>query len=139
MNIQLLNSQAQVPTRHLGAAAYDLYSSEYRTVHRGGHALVCTGIAIELPEGLAGLVVPRSGLAGRCGVTVLNGPGLIDPDYRGEVKVILVNHGGNVHYVHPGDRIAQLLLTPYSLTNWAVVSELSDTERGEAGHGSSGR
>jgi dUTP pyrophosphatase len=100
---------------------------------------VRTGVAIALPDGYAGLVLPRSGLALRHGVTCANAPGLVDPNYRGELMVILVNLGLEPFVAEAGDRIAQLLLVPYSLPELTVVESLSDTERGADGFGSSGR
>ena len=107
----------------------------------GGTAMVPTGIAIALPPGHEGQVRPRSGLAARHGVTVLNAPGTVDEDYRGEVKVLLVNHGPAAVQIAPGDRIAQLVVAP--VTHCAVVTvadlaALGDTARGEGGFGSTG-
>jgi dUTP pyrophosphatase len=98
-------------------------------------------VAVAVPDGAAGLVVPRSGLAARHGISVVNGPGLIDPSYRGEVKVVLVNLGQEAYEVHAGDRVAQLLLVPCLTPPLEVVDELpaSADGRGEAGFGSSGR
>ena len=101
--------------------------------------MVPTGVAIAVPEGVAGLVVPRSGLAARHGLSVVNGPGLIDPNYRGEVKVVLVNLGAEPYEGQAGDRIAQLLLVPCLTPDVEVVAGLAETERGAAGFGSSGR
>ena len=98
-----------------------------------------TGVAIALPEGVAGLVTPRSGLAIEHGLTLLNAPGLIDPNYRGEIKVILHNTGDRRYTVETGDRIAQLLLVPYLAPELEVVEELRPSERGADGFGSSGR
>src|SRR4051794_33057712 len=103
--------------------------------------MIGTGIAIALPDGYAGLVLPRSGLAFRHGVTCVNSPGLVDPNYRGELCVVLVNLGGEVFVAEAGDRIAQLLLVPFSLPDLVVVDELSPggDDRGANGFGSSGR
>ena len=97
------------------------------------------GSAIAIPPGVAGLVLPRSGLAHRHGIACVNSPGLIDPNYRGELRVILVNHGDEMYRAHAGDRIAQLLLVPYWAPDLRVVDELPDSERGMDGFGSSGR
>ena len=105
----------------------------------GERRMVPTGIAVALPAGVCGLVLPRSGLAARHGIGVVNGPGLIDPDYRGEVQVVLINHGSEAFSAAAGDRIAQLLLVPFASPAVEVVSELSETERGTGGFGSSGR
>ena len=100
-----------------------------------------TGIAVALPAGTAGLVLPRSGLAANHGIGVVNGPGLIDPTYRGEVKVVLINHGDSPFSAEAGDRIAQLLLVRFESPEVSVVDELppSGDDRGEGGFGSSGR
>jgi dUTP pyrophosphatase len=107
----------------------------------GGRALVPTGLAVAIPPGHAGLVLPRSGLALRHGVTCLNTPGLIDPQYRGELKVLLVNTDPTVPYtVHRGDRIAQLVITTVeSAIDWIEVDQLDDTTRDTFGFGSTGR
>ncbi len=106
----------------------------------GGRALVPAGFAIELPAGTVGLVVPRSGLAARHGVTCLNAPGLIDPSYRGEVGVILVNTDPTeVYVVHRGDRVAQLVIVPTISAVLVATGELRTTERGEGGFGHTGR
>lgn len=101
----------------------------------GGRALVPTGLAIELPAGYEGQVRPRSGLAARSGVTVLNAPGTIDSDYRGELKVLLVNLGSEEFVIRRGDRIAQLVVAPVEQVAWSEVTELRSTERGEGGFG----
>ncbi len=104
----------------------------------GGRALVPTGIAIGLPPGFEAQVRPRSGLAARHGVTVLNAPGTIDADYRGEIGVILINHGDEPFTVTRGQRIAQLIIAPVSRTQWLEVDSLDRTPRGEGGFGSTG-
>jgi len=107
---------------------------------RGGRALVPTGVSVALPEGHAGLVVPRSGLAAKHGVTCLNTPGLVDSGYRGEICVLLVNTDPDVDYeVHSGDRIAQLLVVPCAHAVFAEVLELPPSERGAGGFGHTGR
>ena len=106
----------------------------------GGRALVATGIAIALPEGYAGLVQPRSGLAFKHGVTVLNTPGLIDSGYRGELKVCLINHDPTEPFeVTRGERIAQLVVQAVENVNFVEVDSLDESERGDKGFGSSGR
>ncbi|MDR3474204.1 MAG: dUTP diphosphatase [Devosia sp.] len=104
----------------------------------GDRALVPCGFAMALPQGFEGQVRPRSGLAARHGVTVLNAPGTIDADYRGEVKVILVNHGADVFIIRRGDRIAQLVVAPVTGFAFSEVDALEDTARGEGGFGSTG-
>ncbi|MGH3733320.1 MAG: dUTP diphosphatase [Acidimicrobiales bacterium] len=106
----------------------------------GGRALVATGLAVAIPEGHGGFVLPRSGLASRHGVTCANAPGLIDPGYRGEVKVSLVNLDPEHDYqVHKGDRIAQLVVLALSRSEFRVVDDLPPAIRGEGGFGSTGR
>jgi dUTP pyrophosphatase len=126
---------------HAGDAGADLFAREDALVSAaGGRALVPTGVAIALPEGWAGFVQPRSGLALRHGVTVLNSPGLIDSGYRDEVKVILVNTDPHADYqVHRGDRIAQLVIRPVAEASFPVVEELPPSARDIGGFGSSGR
>jgi len=103
--------------------------------------MVPTGVAIALPEGVCGLVLPRSGLAHRHGISCVNAPGLVDPNYRGELRVILINHGAEPFEAAAGDRIAQLLLVPFVAPSVAVVDELREggDDRGVNGFGSSGR
>ena len=124
-----------------GDAGIDLVARESVTLPPGGgRALVPTGIAIALPEGYAGFVQPRSGLAFRHGVTCLNSPGLIDSGYRGELKVCLVNTDPSTPFeVTRGERIAQLVVQAVSHVNFVEVDALDDTDRGEEGFGSSGR
>jgi dUTP pyrophosphatase len=142
LDVKLLHPDAQPPARSRdGDAGYDLRSLEGFVLGPGERRLVPTGVAVALPDGVAGLVVPRSGLAARHGVTTLNAPGLVDPGYRGEVKVILHNAGQEPYEAHAGDRIAQLLLVPYWAPTLRVVEELPDAadDRGADGFGSSGR
>jgi dUTP pyrophosphatase len=126
---------------HVGDAGADLIAREdARLVAGGGRALVPTGIAIALPDGYAGFVQPRSGLALRHGITCLNSPGLIDCGYRDELKVILVNTDPDHEYVvHRGDRIAQLVVQRVERVGFRVVDELPDTSRSGGGFGSTGR
>jgi dUTP pyrophosphatase len=140
LEIRLVHPRAIPPARtREGDAGYDLCAVEGFKLWPGGRATVPTGVAIALPPGIAGLVVPRSGLASRHGLSVVNGPGLIDPNYRGEIRVVLVNLGDAPYTGEPGDRIAQLLLTPYLTPEIVAVEDLPSTERGELGFGSSGR
>lgn len=122
-----------------GAAGMDLRAAETITLTPGARCLVPTGMAIALPEGFEAQVRPRSGLAVRHGVTVLNAPGTIDCDYRGEVKVPLINHGQEEFIIARGDRIAQMVIAPVMRIGWAEVNSLGDTPRGAGGFGSSGR
>jgi dUTP pyrophosphatase len=140
--IRLLHPDARPPSRtRLHDAGYDLASVEAVTLQPGERRLVGTGVAVAIPAGLAGLVTPRSGLAANHGIHPLNAPGLIDPNYRGEIRVALHNASAEPFGVQPGDRIAQLLLVPVWTPPLAVVDELppSPDDRGEAGFGSSGR
>ena len=105
----------------------------------GEKEIIPTGIYIEIPVGYEVQVRPRSGLAFKHGVTVLNSPGTIDADYRGEVKVLLVNHGKEAFIVKSGERIAQMVYSKYQRVEWESVNRLSDTERGSGGYGSSGK
>ena len=124
-----------------GDAGHDLRCVEPFALEPGERRTVPTGVAVALPEGTAGLVVPRSGLAARDGISVVNGPGLIDANYRGEVKVVLVNLGAERFTAQAGDRIAQLVVVPVVTPQVAVVEDLPDggDDRGEGGFGSSGR
>ncbi len=136
-----LSDGARLPTRaNEGDAGLDLYAAEPATLGPGERASVGTGIAIEVPPGHAGLVLPRSGLAARHGIALVNSPGLIDAGYRGEVRVLLLNTDREASFeIAAGDRIAQLLLTPFLDADPAEVAELSAATRGENGFGSSGR
>lgn len=121
------------------AAGYDLRSIEDCEIAPGTRRLVETGVKVQMPIGMCALVTPRSGLALKKGITVLNSPGLIDPDYRGPVNVIVQNHSHQAFSIAKGDRIAQLLFTPFHRPNFVQVDELdADTERGDKGYGSSG-
>ena len=128
-------------TAHALDAGYDLHAREGVVLAPGGgRAAVPTGIAIALPPGWAGFVVPRSGLALRHGITCLNTPGLVDAGYRDELRVILVNLDPAAPYeVHRGDRIAQLVVQHIDAVTWTEVAELPSSERGLGGFGSSGR
>ncbi|MGA2294338.1 MAG: dUTP diphosphatase [Acidimicrobiales bacterium] len=137
-----LHEEAVVPNyAHPGDAGCDLVAVETCTlVAGGGRAMVGTGLSIAIPEGFAGLVLPRSGLASKHGVTCINAPGLIDAGYRGEVRVALVNLDPEHDYVvHVGDRIAQLVISPVASVSFRVIDELPPAQRGDGGFGSSGR
>lgn len=124
-----------------GAAGMDLRAAiaEPVTLAPGERALISTGLRLEIPEGYEGQVRPRSGLAIRHGITLLNTPGTIDSDYRGLVQVVVINLGREAYTIHRGDRIAQLLITPVIRVTLETVEDLSETERGEGGFGSTGR
>ncbi len=121
-----------------GDAGLDLRASEAVTLKPGDRRLVPTGLAVAIPEGHAGLVLPRSGLAMQKGVTVLNAPGLIDSGYRGELKVLLINHGAGAVGIERGERIAQLVIQPVAQARLVEVERLPDSARGESGFGSTG-
>jgi len=122
-----------------GAAGMDLRAAADMTLGPGARCLVPTGIAIALPEGFEAQVRPRSGLAVKHGITVLNAPGTIDSDYRGEVKVPLINHGNEEFVIARGDRIAQMIIAPVTRVVWNSSARLAETDRGGAGFGSSGK
>ena len=139
--ITRLSPHARVPAyQSSGAAGMDLSAAIDRpaTIAPGARELVPCGFAIALPDGYEAQVRPRSGLAVKFGVTVLNAPGTIDSDYRGEVKVLLVNHGREPFLVEPGMRIAQLVVAPVSRVEWETVDDLSTTARGGGGFGHTG-
>lgn len=138
---QRLREDAIVPDRaYAGDAGLDLVACEVAEIGPGERAVVGTGLAVAIPEGHAGFVQPRSGLAAEHGVTVLNTPGLIDSGYRGEVRVILLNTDAQTSFVvEPGMRIAQLVVVPIAPVQTAEVEELPTTERGARGFGSSSR
>jgi dUTP pyrophosphatase len=140
LGVRLLDERARLPTRaHEGDAGLDLYALEGAELAPGARAQVRTGIALEIPSGHAGLVLPRSGLAARHGIALVNAPGLIDAGYRGEVQVLMLNTDRERPYrVSAGDRIAQLVVTSIATTAVVEVSELSESARGGGGFGSSG-
>jgi dUTP pyrophosphatase len=137
--VKRLHEGATLPARaYEGDAGLDLASCERVELGPGERAVVSTGLAVAIPEGHAGFVQPRSGLASRHGISVLNSPGLVDRGYRGEVKVVLLNTDRNERFVvEPGMRIAQLVVVPVAAPELVEVEELPDSERGERGFGSS--
>lgn len=133
-----INTKGNKPSKaSAGAAAYDLRATSRISIAPFERVLVKTGVTIELPPDCVGMVCPRSGIALKNGVTVLNAPGIIDPDYRGEIGVILINLGNNFFEIHPGDRVAQLLICRFEDAEFED-GDLSSTERGEGGFGSTG-
>jgi dUTP pyrophosphatase len=138
--VKLLTPRARLPERaYEHDAAWDLYAAEAAEMPPLHRAVVGTGIALGLPSHLAALTLPRSGLAARDGISIVNSPGLIDPGYRGEVRIILLNTDTEVTFrVEPGDRIAQLLFLPITGVTLFPSEELDDTHRGGRGFGSSG-
>ena len=123
-----------------GAAGMDLYANvkEEVTVEKGSIKLIPTGIRIALPEGFEAQIRPRSGLALKNGISLVNSPGTIDSDYRGEIGVIVINLGENDFVVKRGDRIAQMVINRYEKVEWTECADLDETERGEGGFGHSG-
>jgi dUTP pyrophosphatase len=135
-----LDERATLPTRaHPGDAGLDLYALQAAVLEPGERASIPTGIAVQIPAGQAGLVLPRSGMAARHGISVVNAPGLIDSGYRGEVRVLLLNTDRHARFeLAAGARIAQLVLVRIELPTPVEVSALGDSERGPGGFGSSG-
>jgi dUTP pyrophosphatase len=138
--LRRLDPGIPVPTRaHPGDAGVDLCTTADLTLQPGQRALVGTGISVALPIGTVGLIHPRSGLAAKFGLSVVNTPGTVDAGYRGEIKVCLINHDTeNAVELRRGDRIAQLLVQRVELAEFVEVDELDDTARGSGGYGSSG-
>jgi len=141
MRIPLKRLDGEFPApahAHAGDGGVDLRAAAPARLEPGERATVPTGVAVAIPEGHAGLVVPRSGLASRHGIGVVNAPGLIDSGYRGEIAVILVNHGSDSVEFERGDRIAQLVVIPVVDQEFFEVDELPPSARGEGGFGSTG-
>ncbi|MCK8826253.1 dUTP diphosphatase [Natroniella acetigena] len=140
IKIKRLDKSLPLPNyQHLGEdAGMDLYSREAGVLESGEYRLFKTGIVISLPRGYAGFVNPRSGLALKHGVTVLNADGVIDSGYRGEIGVVLINHGPEEFKVDKGDRIAQLIVQQYQEVEWEEVEQLDDSKRGSGGYGHTG-
>ncbi len=137
--VRRLREDAHVPHQaYEGDAGFDLAACEHVVLEPGERAVVATGIAVEIPHGYAGFVQPRSGLAARHGVGVVNSPGLIDSGYRGEIKIVLINTDRDEAFVvDPGMRIAQLVVAPVAAVRMVEVEELAISERGARGFGSS--
>jgi dUTP diphosphatase len=141
IKVQRLDPELPLPRQqHSDDAGYDLHARErVELAPAGGRALVPTGLAVAIPAGYAGFVLPRSGLALKHGITCLNAPGLIDPQYRGELKVLLVNTDPSSSFVvERGDRIAQLVIQQIEVVDWKEVDALDTTERDTFGFGSTG-
>jgi len=140
LRVRRLHPAARLPTRaYAGDAGLDLYALEGATLGPGERAAVRTGVAVEIPAGQAGLVLPRSGLAARHGIALVNAPGLIDSGYRGELRVLLLNTDRRSSFaLAAGERIAQLVLIDVHSPTVTEVEELARSERGEGGFGSSG-
>ncbi|MEE0775980.1 MAG: dUTP diphosphatase [Bacillota bacterium] len=141
VKIQLLPSYKGLPLpayQTPGAAGFDFYAAEDIGIPAGKHAMIATGLKFAVPDGYELQVRPRSGLAAKHGVTVLNSPGTIDSDYRGEVKILLINLGQKDFQVERGMRIAQGIIAPYVKGDFAVTASLETTDRGEGGFGHTG-
>lgn len=140
VELMRLDPELPLPRRaHEGDAGVDLHATTDVTLEPGERALVGTGIAIALPVGTVGLIHPRSGLAAKSGLSVVNTPGTVDAGYRGEIKVCLINHDPRTPIeIRRGDRIAQLLVQRVELVSFVEVDSLDETSRGVGGHGSSG-
>lgn len=140
LRVRRLHDGARLPTRaYPGDAGLDLYALERAELGPGERASIRTGIAVEIPEGQAGLVLPRSGLASRHGIALVNAPGLIDSGYRGEIRVLLLNTDRDATFaIAPGDRIAQLVLVRVEASDVVEAPALALSERGAGGFGSSG-
>lgn len=136
--LKLVDSAILPMYAHEGDAGLDLFSIEAKEIFPGRTALVRTGIAIELPMGTEAQVRPRSGLALKHSITVLNTPGTIDAGYRGEIGVVLINHGQQLFHVEPGMKIAQMVIAPVLHATLEQVDQLSDSHRGVGGYGSTG-
>ncbi len=139
VRVKRLTPEAKIPkAAKVGDVAFDLYSVIDHKIEPGARYAVPTGIAVEIPPGYEGQVRPRSGLALKEGITVLNTPGTIDSGYRGEVKTIMINHSDVSFQITKGMRISQLAIRPVPKVTFTEVDELSDTDRGEGGFGSTG-
>lgn len=139
MKIQLRHPLAKIPTRaNPWDAGADLYSVESGYLHPGERKLFDTGVAIELPDSYVGYVCPRSGLAVRKGISIVNSPGVVDSGYRGTLLINLINLGQEAHWVDVGDRIAQLIVQQVAFPEFVTADELSSSVRGANGWGSSG-
>ena len=140
LRVRRLDARATLPTRaYAGDAGLDLYALEEGVIAPGQRGSVRTGIAVEIPDGQAGLVLPRSGLAARHGIALVNAPGLIDSGYRGEIRVLLLNTDPSAPFeIASGDRIAQLVLVKVQTPQVEEVEDLAISDRGAGGFGSSG-
>ena len=140
LRVKRLRSEATLPSRaHEGDAGLDLHSCEAAHIGPGERWSIATGVAVEIPEGYAGLVLPRSGMAREHGIALVNSPGLIDSGYRGEISVLLLNTDpAETFRVAPGDRIAQLMVVAIELPEAVEAGSLAESERGDGGFGSSG-
>lgn len=142
VKVQLISDGARLPvygsSQAAGADLCACLGNQSLTIEPHRWAMVPTGISIALPEGYEAQVRPRSGLAAKKGITVLNSPGTVDSDYRGEVKVILINHSDESFVINDGDRIAQMVIARHEAASFEVVASLDETQRGAGGFGSTG-
>lgn len=143
MEIKIINnSNNPLPayeTAHAAGMDLRAFVNEAIVLNPNARELIPTGLFMEIPVGYEAQVRPRSGLAFKYGITVLNSPGTIDSDYRGEVKVLLINHGTEPFEINNGERIAQLIIAKHETVSWVNVNELTNTERGSGGYGSTGK
>lgn len=140
MRIQIEDGSPNTNLKYetVDSAGFDLRANENVLLEPGEYKLVKTGIKMEIPRGFEGQIRPRSGLAFKYGITVLNSPGTIDADYRGEIGVLLINHGKELFKIQKGDRIAQMVLAAHARAPFEYVTDLTETDRGEGGFGSTG-
>jgi dUTP pyrophosphatase len=141
MKIKLSHPDARIPERATdGSAGYDLYSTRDVCIWPGDKQMIDTGVCIEIPRYVFGLVCSRSGLGAKYGITLVNGVGVIDSDYRGSIKMPLINLGKKQHWIRKGDRIGQIVFLPcFAAEKFEVVQELAETDRGAGGFGSTGK
>lgn len=141
IKIERIDKNVPLPKyQHYGEdAGLDLHAGERKVLKKGEYKLIKTGIKIAIPEGYGGFVYPRSGLALKYGITVLNADGVIDPGYRGEIGILLINHGENVFEIKKGDRIAQLIIHRTFSVEWDEVEDLDKSNRGAGGFGHTGK
>lgn len=138
LRVKLNHQNAKLPTRsHPSDAGLDIFAVEHATLRPGVHAVLPTGLHMEIPDGYVGLIWPRSGLAAKHGIDTL--AGVVDSSYRGEIKVSIINHGHEDLEIKPGDRIAQLIIQRCELWECVKVDELTESDRGGNGFGSTGR
>ena len=139
VKVKKLDENARAPEMaHEGDSGFDLYASESATLRPGERKLIATGLSVEVPQGFEAQVRPKSGLAIKSGITVLNTPGTVDAGYRGEVKVILVNLSDQEYKIEKGKKIAQMVFAKVECPELKIVNELGETKRGEGGFGSTG-
>ena len=139
IKIKLLNDSATIPQKQTeNSAGYDVYSSENKIIRAKKYELISTGLSIEMASDIEAQIRPRSGLAIKNGITVLNSPGTIDSDYRGEIKIALINHSDNDFEITTGQRIAQIIFSKVENVKFDIVEQLSNTTRGTGGFGSTG-